>query len=454
VQGLILLGLFLVVYLAARYFFALYYSQCYVKNSVSQSTSTVSTAVGSLPLSADRATTTPVFSSPSLYLGSFGYSPAAADPQKTTLYSDATVRAITFVPNYSWVTTGSGTASSTNGGSNSWRLNNFTGPYADRRCLGSNCLEQNGTNLYYNGQLLELPAAIKSTDLAAVSIGALSRRWLVGFTLKDGEQYSGQVFYFDGQKFSTLTDLAPISSTYFGLFGFGGEESDFLIIYGAHQGRAFRVRGNSVTDLSQFFGINVMRGGFKAETIKAASGSYVNWYVYSLSLNHPILLKLWQNRTADIVGETVFSNLFSGSEQSAVFKLISAGLSQVSLAADIRDNQGWEVSKAFNDYGFNNAAGGIFVTTAQSQDNTNPEILIKKISQTSLNVDAGSKASVQFLFSTDAINWQDVPLGENFDFRAGPLKFYYLKLTFPLQTDKFYSPFVSSVLFDYLCQKL
>ena len=57
--------------------------------------------------------------------------------------------------------------------------------------------------------------------------------------------------------------------------------------------------------------------------------------------------------------------------------------------------------------------------------------------------------AVKFWFSADGQNWQEVPTGKNIDFSAPLLKNFFLKVTFSTSAAKFYSPFLSAVLFDY-----
>src|SRR5680860_1634511 len=228
---------------------------------------------------------------------------------KTTLYQDKSATAIFFPPVYNFKPAASSVSLAAGNSFVTPTFNKFNGPYNDRRCLKKNCLVQKDKTLYYNGNILELPAELKFSNLSALSISALTKTWLVGATLHDGANYRGLVFSFDGQNFTAINTPAPLTSSYFGLWGFGGEESDFLMVYGAYQGIDYRVRGNNLTDISKFFGIRAMNGGFKAEVIRAAYGANVNWYIYSSTSNNLQFFKLWQNNTSDIAGEAVFSDI-------------------------------------------------------------------------------------------------------------------------------------------------
>jgi len=421
------------------------------------------------PNKSNTAVTTPVaianpdalpnIADPSLSFGSFFnnfVSASSIDNTKTTLYRDKTAVAIFFPPDYGWQSADDSTVAQSKNDLNIFHFNNFTGPYNDERCLGNNCLKQQDNSLYYNGQHLNLPAAINSQDVIAVTIGAISNRWLIGLTLKDGTKYQGQVFYFDGQNFSPLlsagTTPGPISSVYSGLFGFGGEANDFLVIYGGYEGKAYRVRGSNLTDISQFFPIRVMDGGFKAEAIKTVNRNEVNWYVFSLTSGRPWLMKLWQNGTSDIVGEAVFKDFISASTQSAAFKLLAISANQISLLAKITNDNAdsWQV---FTDRGFKNEAPGTLVFTPIANNGVASPMSIKKIAISDLGLDQTSASLAQFSFSADGSNWQNIPSGKNIDFTSPVIRYFFLKVAFPAFQDKFYSPFLTSVSFDYYCQK-
>jgi|GEM_PF-1294618 len=383
-----------------------------------------------------------------LYLGSFGYSLSNVDTKRTNLYFDDTSRGIFFPADYQW------RKNTDSGGEYDFpapRPNNFMGPYGDERCLGKDCLTQKGNDLFFNGRALTSPIELKNLDIAAVSIGSLEKRWLVGYTIKAGDVYEGRVFYFDGHKFSPLPLSRAITSAYFGLFGFGGEETDFLVIYGAYEGAAYRVRGSEITDLSKFFGIRVMDKGFKAEVIKAVSGGNVNWYIYSSTLERPQLMKLWQNGGREIVGNKVFSDLLV-KYRSAAFKLQSVSATEFVLAAELADGQGNKARQTFVDRGFKNTAAGELVTIPVVNGEGKADIIIKSLVDSRLDIDEASRGTVKILFSVDGENWQDLPLGENIAFVTPRLRSYFLKLIFPPESNKFYSPFVGDISFVYYCE--
>jgi len=454
------------------------------------------------------------------------------DASRTTMYLNNRAAAVSFAPDYSWQPSAElkgaaplkGTASQ--GYWADFYANNFNGPYQDRRCLGTNCLEQAGLKLYYNKRLVALPADLKGADLQALSLAALGKKWLVGFTIKDKKAYRGEVFSFDGQKFTPLIFPQPLVSPYFGLFGFGGEDNDFLVIYGAYQGIAYRFQGPAVIDISKFFDIRIMNNGFKAEVIKTVKGTDTNWYVFSATEGRPQFLKLWQNGTPDIAGEVAF-NLFTDASQgvasqgvatqTVAFKLQEIKPTEIVLLARTQSGQKNSLS-TFTDRGFKNKAGGILTFLPISYSQGSPAISLKEIKTARLDLDVASRDKIKLLFSMDNQNWRPVPLGQNLDFKTvaagveagveagvvagaeagveagaevgaetgvedgaetgveagaeagakvgakvgveagaeGQPKFFktfWLQVVFPPLPDKFYSPFLEEILFEYYCVK-
>jgi len=418
-------------------------------------------------LSSERPELSPVVSDlpaniidPSLTFGTFFDTFSGTgflDSARTTLYQDKIAAAIFFPPDYGWQLFSETPDSNAQEYFKNLSFNNFADSITDRRCLKTNCLEQKGRELYYNGRLLSNPEELQDSEIAAVSIGSLTKNFLIGFTIKNladknATEYRGAVFSFDGQKFTPLVPLEPIVSPYFGLFGFGGEENDFLVIYGAYQGIAYRFQGNKVIDLSRFFDIRVMNKGFKAEVIKTSYGDNVNWYVFSSTRKRPWLIKLWQNRSAAIVGEAVFSNLFTADDESVGFKLQKVSADKIIFLANIkRKNQ--EVKYLFIDRGFKNESPGTLFFKPIYHSAAQELITIEKLALARLDLDATSLKSVKFLFSSDNEHWQEIPDGKNIDFEIPPLKRFFLQVTFSGKPDKFYSPFLASALFDYYCRK-
>lgn len=374
----------------------------------------------------------------------------------STLFRDDSAAAVYFPPDYSYQPASAEIIGRYKNEFNQIYLNDFTKPLSiiDKRCLGQNCLEQRGKKLIYNGKEISLPREIKESEMVALSIGSLEKTWLVGITLKKGVDYQGRVFYFDGKKFTPYLfpgNQESIISPYIGLFGFGGNESDFLIIYGAYRGLAYRVQGGKNTDISRFFDFRVMAKGFRPEVIKANSEQAANWYIFSSSLEHPQLIKLWQNQAGEIIGEAVYQNIFSYSGETVSFRLINVSTKEFSLLARVKQGtiETWQI---FTDRGFKNSNPGELIFNPILIDS---EIIIEKIANSRLGSAESPCPEGKFSFSTDNSNWQELPQGDNLnkDFRTPVKDNFYLRVDFPAQANKFYSPFLAEVLFDFYYQK-
>ncbi|MBI2279042.1 MAG: hypothetical protein HYU81_03205 [Candidatus Brennerbacteria bacterium] len=223
------------------------------------------------------------------------------DEGKTTLAHDEAVTAFTFPPRFA--------------------LENAVPPAAELRergadgsdavCLWNDCLVERGNTLSFTPfsarsayaeerYRAPLPAAVAGEKISSVSIGGLETVWLVGVVIEKNGAYEGRVFTFDGAKFEDALDpmSAPFQSPYRGTLGFGGTDNDWIAIYGSYEGTAYHIRGSGAENVSRFFGIRAMEGGFQPVVLRAKSG----WYVWSLTDGKPKLIKLFENGTGNVSG--------------------------------------------------------------------------------------------------------------------------------------------------------
>ncbi len=374
----------------------------------------------------------------------------------STLYRDDLAAAVYFRPLYTWDAAPMTVSSKNKEELDKIILSDFLDPLAisDQRCLGGDCLTQKGKRLSYQGKSVSLPKEVKESDIAALTIGALKTRWLIGVTLKEGTNYEGRVYIFDGSEFTpfVFADRSEkISSPYLGQFGFGGIESDYLIIYGAYRGQAYRFQSGEVSDLSTFFDFRIMATGFRPEIIRAANGVVVNWYIYSSSLGRPRLIKLWQNDGGKISGEADYQAIFTNTGESAVFGLLEAKVDEFILVAGLKQD-GIEALKIFTDRGFDNKMPGGLIFNPIVVDS---ELTIKKLADSQLGSPDNPCSEGTLSFSEDNNFWQALPSGQNLNqnFNAVVSDNYFLRVDFPAQKESFYSPFLNEVLFDFYYQK-
>jgi hypothetical protein len=306
--------------------------------------------------------------------------------------------------------------------------------------------------LYYDDRLLVWPKELAGVDVAAISIGQLEKSWLVGFTINDNGTYRGEVFSFDGQSFVRLSFSASIRSEYFGLFGFGGKEDNFLAVYGAYRGLAYHFHDGQYVDVSRFFDIRLMKGGFKPELIRTEAGSETIWYLYSSTIGRTRFAKLWQNRSSEISGLASFGDFISGTEDYAVPQVKKAGADKIIILfkTSINDREKWI---EFVDQGFDSRTAKIMQTIPIPQNGAASEIIIKEVARLSLDLDPSSVSLVSIYFSVDGRSWQKLTVGNNFPLETPKIRYYYLKVVFSGVKDSFYSPFLDTLYFDYYCQK-
>lgn len=374
------------------------------------------------------------------------------DSSRTNLYRDNSAAAVYFPPEYTWGPADSATISENESEFGQLSFDDFSAPAYEKRCLKNKCLEQRDGKLYFDGQLINFPKDVEVSKIAAISLGVLDSNWLVGITLKEGESdYSGKVYYYDGKNFSALGMNGKVGSPYFGIFGFGGKDTDFLVIYGAYKGIAYRIQGENILDISQFFDYRLMNGGFRPEVIRAEGGGRVNWYVFSLTATRPHLIKLWQNKEGKIGGEMEYQDIFSGGGEETSFALLETGADKFSLLAKI-DREGNYEWKVLNDYGFKNQSDGVLFFTPVIYDKP---VTLQKIANSSLGSPDLLCSEGKLMFSLDSGYWQTIPLGQalNSEFCFSSVEKFFLKVDLPAQTDKFYSPFLNEVLFDLYYQK-
>lgn len=395
-----------------------------------------------------------------LYFGSFFesfYNKSNIDLEQSNLYIDLTMDAVMFLPDYEWQPIDS---LNTQEGQyfSALNYNDFDSPFFyDQVCLKSNCLEQKGNELWFNNQPLSLPAI--SGRLQAVSIGVVGDIWLVGLVWQENGSYRGQAYRFDGRSFKAIFPDV-IGSSYAGRFGFGGDEEDFLVIYGARQGQAYRIRGKKISDLSQYFSFRPMNGGFQAKVIKFGSGRETTWYVFSLSAGRPRFVKLWQNGSEEIAGAVDLSALVLGTD-TKTSALMLRGKDKnnpaFELVVEERGDYGETTYHRFFDNGFHSDKPGQIVTLPNSQGGSS--FAIRQLSLAEVKVDESSQGGVSLFFSSkdkktgELGEWQAVELGKKSVFRTEEISSYLIKLEFNPLTNKNFSPFVSEMAFNYYCLK-
>ena len=265
-----------------------------INNATTSPTSTASTA--------STATTTPSPTNPI-------YSNVTAEPffethlidmPKTTMRLDKKVNALTFEPAYDLKLSGDCSAKYCGA------LEKSDSPLTDK----------NG-QIYYKGNQLSLPSELAGKKILNFTFSRLNSKWVVGVIFNDGGQEVGYAYLFDGQKLSPLINdqTGPKIRTQYGHDGgrisVGGSDTQFIVLYVGYEGIGYLYNNGSWQDISSYFGLRVIDGGFTPQIILSGSGKAATWYVCSDDTAKAKLVKLWQNNTDNIQGAIDLSDILT-----------------------------------------------------------------------------------------------------------------------------------------------
>jgi len=288
------------------------------------------------------------------------------------------------------------------------------------KCIGNNCLSVFEDNLFFNGKKISIPGRLNRKNIAGVSVGVLSTKWVAGFVSTNGSStYNISIFTFDGNNFSDVTadgtDL--FTSAYAGTLGFGGNDDNWIAIYGAYQGSAYRFRKSGdryeAEDISKYFNIRVEAGGFEPSIIgpvtkPSGSESIENWYVWSLTANDPTLVKIFGVSGGNIIGAIDFRDeILPGAPMGASFKLNSSSENSIALEALVTDEKNIQESYLFTDYGFDRSKQYKVVSVNGSSYPW--PVGVATISSSGINENG---AKVKFFMSSNDTDWTPASLGE------------------------------------------
>ena len=360
------------------------------------------------------------------------------DQGRTNLYHERVVTAFLLPPKFSFSkVTGTGT-----------QFIERKADGSDERCIRGRCLVAREKTLVFQGNALELPESVRKRDIVGVSVGALEKTWMVGVTTRSGEDYLGWLFSFDGSTFRNVQreEKEMFLSRYAGAIGFGGSDDDWMAVYGAYEGKAVRVRGGAIDDISRFFGIRVMGGGLDPEITRTGSGDGATWFVWNKGAM-PKLLKLFQNGTEKIEGAIDLTNEFGADLQGVTSLFVApASDSHTLVVKMIRD--GSEEYWRFVDEGFDTAAPKEIVSA--SLTNRILPVVLASIERLEY-ADAG--AAMELFLSNDNLAWEETKIGETVTFgnQGGDKLFWKIRVDAP--RDKFSSPYFGQIEVDYALKK-
>jgi hypothetical protein len=319
---------------------------------------------------------------------------------------------------------------------------------SDERCIRGRCLKVQGSTLTFQGSKLSLPESVRRSEVVNVSIGVLEKMWAVGVTVKNGEDYEGWIFTFDGDVFSNVQREGKdiFISHYAGTIGFGGTDSDWMAVYGAYEGKAVHVRGSEISDVSRFFGIRVMAGGIDPEITRVGSGREATWFVWNKN-GSPKLVKLFQNGTNEIAGAIDLSNEF-GANLTSVTSMYVAPTSDVHTLVIKMIRDGAQEYWRFTDEGFDITSSRELVSA--SLTNRILPVVFGSIANLEYS-DAGEK--IEYFLSNDGVSWENAELGKSVTFAntQGDKLFWRIRVEAP--TNQFLSPYFGQIEINYALKK-
>lgn len=282
---------------------------------------------------------------------------------------------------------------------------------------------------------------------------------MVGRVVKSGDRYIGLISKADGTPILDEKNT-PLVSKYDGVIAFGGDEDNFIAIYGAYEGRAVQVQGArscglrvvgcrlSLVDLSEFFRIRVMAGGFEPEILKTTLGGDTVWYVWNKSGYPAKLIKLFENRTGKIVGAVDLSphlGFLPGDTRLITFNVAPPVVEKdfTRLTARVKSGKSEEFYE-FTDFGFDKSEERMITSVNINQY---PTAVYSAVFSPIYLVEEG--AEIKFEASVDGKAWKEATFGEKIVFPEGSGGALYWRAFFKPDKDNFTSPFSTGIREDY-----
>ena len=339
------------------------------------------------------------------------------DTAKTTMRLDKNVNALTFEPVYSLTA-----------------AKDCPDDYCGALKKSDSPLTSSGGQIYYKGNQLSLPQELAGKKILNFTFSQLNSKWVVGAIFNDGGQEVGYAYLFDGQKLNPLiTDkIGPKIRTQYGHDGgrisAGGSDNQFVILYVGYEGIGYLYNDGSWQDISTYFGLRVIAGGFTPQIILSGSGKNATWYVCSNDAAKAKLVKLWQNGTDNIQGAVD----------------LSGSLTDGQLVCRLKSNRELNIysqkkAYVFKDKGFDTSKSYLYESLNLS-DYVGKAIQTVRLSSYVINA---RPDSYNLSISADGTNWQ-TDQGCDVDLSAANSETFYVKGDFK-SGEASYSPWFGGI---------
>lgn len=261
-------------------------------------------------------------------------------------------------------------------------------------CIGGVCIEKKEEDIFLNNEIVILPF---SSERISVSYGMTSNMFIVGQVVFHDGVYEGYVYTLTPQ--GDLEELFSFSSQYKGALGIGGYTNEWMVVYGAYEGRAWHVTGDSITDISSLVSFRIMNGGFAPHIIRGDEG----WYIIGEEDLNPKFIKLFGSPVP--YGVIDFSPLlFTENIRSISLSLFDGNTTFVFYSPYTEET--WE----FVDKGFFLEKAEIVSENINVSFNPIAYVVLKDL------VLKGS-IPLDILISSDKEEWESIHRGENLLFR-------------------------------------
>lgn len=363
------------------------------------------------------------------------------DQDKTTMYRDNMTTAFTFPPKYEWNETNPSFSTRS-------KLESLTNGSAT---IGNKTLSVNNNLLSLNGSIVSFPTEINGLQIDNISVVSLDTKWLVGIVIKVSGGYEGHIYSFNGSDFSKINTNLFISQ-YKGVFGFGGTDNDWIALYGAYRGIAVHASCQSLvlncelTDISRFFDYRIMNSGFTPMIIRSTFNFSLStsnsqspvWFIYSLTLGNPKLIKLFQNNTSEIQGALDFTPNLIKNVSKAVF--VPEGNKLIGWVGGLNAMHFYE----FKDLGFDKSNNRFVYSVNIS--NYPAEVRVARIYREDI---ATQGANIKLYLSNDNSNWIPVSLKETISFPNQSNKRIYWRADFTPDNNPTTSSFFDFIGIEY-----
>jgi|GEM_PF-4856649 hypothetical protein len=359
------------------------------------------------------------------------FNPLLIDAAKTNMQLDDVVTAVTFLPVYTFK-----------------KQKNCSDSFCGISVNKTGDLREQDGQLYYKDNLIDLPGELKDKQISNFTFSLLDKKWVMGVVTVENGREVGYVYLFDGKNMEALitsNSEHQIKTQYDfkgGSISAGGSDSQFIILYSGYEGIGYLYNKGNWQDVSQYFGLRVTKGGFKARILRGGSGNTANWYVCSDTTDKPKLIKLWQNNSANIQGSVDLSKILDSGTAICSLK----GNRELNIA---RNFAGEDSLFSFVDKGFNNSHAYHYQSLNLS-DFTDKKIVSVELKEYVINAPANLYS---LAVSNDGIKWQSSS-DNNYKFEGSTSTAFYVKADFKTR-DAEYSPWFNGInLISYMAKNI